>query len=73
MTFHKTGGNMQGAGSVAPIQETTLGQYYERKEKVYREKLTFEQWVHHRFAADAWELGLLPHLEACWKAAQENM
>ena len=97
MSFHKTGGNMTGAGSVSPHKEDlTIGDYIKRKEERYnnpfimpdgsdisglhadvvkaiKPKLTFEQWLHHRFATDAWELALLPHLQDCWKAAQENV
>ena len=72
MTFHKTGGNMDGAGSVAPIQETTLGQYIERKEKAYKEKMTFEEW----FAEYNEKNGLPSHYTVAkyaWKAAQENV
>ena len=76
MSFHKTGGNMLNAGSVAPINETTLGQYYERKEKAYKEKLTFEQWLSHRFPAgfENFDGNLNEYdLRVCWAAAQENV
>lgn len=70
MTFHSTGGNMKGAGSVKP--EYTLGDYYERKEKAYKEKLTFEEW----FADYNEKNGLPPAYvvaKHAWEVAQENV
>lgn len=72
--FHKTGGNMLGAASVK--QEHTLGEYIARKTAFDKPKLTFEEWLSHRFPTgfENFDGNLTENdLQLCWKAAQENM
>lgn len=79
MSFHKSGRNDKETpgGSVSPIQETTLGEYINRKLRneafdiVQKEKskLSFADWYvwnKHKIRFNYEEAQLI------WKAAQEN-
>ena len=76
--FHKTGGNMQGAGSVKPEykrkEELTLGDYVENITKNIPKKLTFDEWWSQLLPS--WKKQYVVDKEAIyavWKAAQENV
>lgn len=91
MSMHKgLIGQSDGGGSVSsnnmyPHRDKTLGEYLNRKYKAdafdsvqQERKLTFDEWVHHRFPAAIGRFtlhddsDLKDTLYVCWKAAQEN-
>lgn len=73
--MHKSGRNDKTTPG-ASVQDVTLGDYIARKSEPPKNKLTFDEWLHHRFPAGVgYELGawVEDYLEECWKAAQENV
>ena len=73
--FHKTGGNMAGAGSAK--QDQTLSDYYKRMQYTPKPKLTFDEWWNEEvYTGQKRKHEFLVGENAAkiiWKAAQENM
>lgn len=72
MAMHKgmCGWPQRGAASVK--EDATLADYITRKQRQYREKLTFKEWLKKSSFVEPDETTYC-WLEECWNAAQENV